>query len=135
MTAQIEEILLFEGKKHHTHFDGLCAYLQKHKEREEPYPSSTNCYRGYEGKWEVRDQKLYLKKLIVHRENEEVNGMELYFSNTKEVFAQWFNGEIELPAGKETMYSHSTGALYDKYLVLKFKRGLLKKIEERKGFY
>ncbi|MFT6184064.1 MAG: hypothetical protein ACJAYM_001586 [Flavobacteriales bacterium] len=134
MTAQIEEILMYEGKKHHAHFDALYPYLNKNKELEEPYPAATNCYRGYEGQWYVKDKKLYLKKLKVYRENEEVNGMELYFSKAQEVFAVWFNGEIALPAGKETMHTHSTGALYEKYLVLKFRKGILTKTFERKGF-
>jgi hypothetical protein len=135
MTAQIEEILLYENKKHCTHFDGIYSFLKKNKGLEEPFSESSNCYRGYEGQWELKDKKLYLKKLKVYLKSGKTADMSLYFPGSKEVFAAWFSGEIDLPAGKETMYSHSTGPMYERYHVLKFKKGVLTKKFEKDGFF
>ena len=60
--------------------------------------SSTGCYRGYRGTWEVKDNKLYLNH---------IEGI-WKLKNNEPVFADWYTGKLHIPG---TMYSLSSTTL------------------------
>ncbi len=70
MTAQVHEKLIFEGKEtsiafcppipeHHPRIIELTRE-QMEKENIPPIVSSTACWRGYIGAWEIKDGHFYL---------------------------------------------------------------------------
>ena len=63
MTAQSHEELIYKGKKMYMASEPLGYYLKKNKVPIILHPSSTACWRGYYGKWKIKNDKLYLTHL------------------------------------------------------------------------
>ena len=53
--------------------------------------SSTACYRGYQGTWEIRKKFLYLKRL---------EGIEAEMIGDEPILADWFTGTLNVGRGK-----------------------------------
>jgi len=125
MTAQIGEILIFKGKQMRMATEPLMQYLQNKKEIKF-ISHSTACWRGYCGQWEIIDNKLYLTELTGYSpDNKEVD-LNYLFPDKKQVFADWFSGEIRIPQGEILEYVHlGYASLYEKDLFLVFENGIL----------
>lgn len=156
MTAPARDIFHYKGELYYIEKTPLLPYL-KAKGIKFPKISTAN-WRGYLAEWEVRDNKLYLigmdndspyvdkdgntrialiRQYIfrsISRTSYVRDKFEALFPGQKEVFAEWFTGEIvfmyeEYLGGADswglpiTIYSKS------KYLSLLFKKGVL--ISER----
>lgn len=63
MTAQIQELLQFEGKSYGMANEPLNQYFVKNEIDIRLNAPHTACWRGYCGEWEVVDNKLYLTQL------------------------------------------------------------------------
>ncbi|MCX6230907.1 MAG: hypothetical protein NTZ33_05135 [Bacteroidetes bacterium] len=63
MTFQIQERLIYNGKKYGMYSEPLNQFFKKYNIDIGMIPKSTACWRGYEGKWEIIDNKLYLTHL------------------------------------------------------------------------
>ena len=59
------------------------------------------------GTWEIKDNKLYLVDFYGYNADREKVGMEYLYPNQKEVFVEWFTGEICVPKG-ENHYFHNS---------------------------
>ncbi len=126
MTAQMHEIIIYEGEEHGMASEPLEPYLESLKEKPLIESTSTACWRGYVGTWEVKDKKLYLIDLQVSTGGEEEEGMDYIFPGQKEVFAQWFSGSVRIPYGKLLKYIHMDyESIYEKDLYLDFEDGIL----------
>jgi len=151
MTAQIRERLFFNGKKYGMATEPLNVYLQQNNIMLEDEIYCTACWRNYIGTWTIKDNKLYLTELRLFSEEENINNegvaaflvsskdeagnatssksdtlMERLFPNQKEVFADWFSGEVRIPCGKMLEYIHmGYASIYEKDLVLVFEKGAL----------
>ncbi|GHU90915.1 hypothetical protein FACS1894155_09900 [Bacteroidia bacterium] len=87
---------------------------------------STACWRGYYGQWEIKDNKLYLIVLKAYIEGYRKVGLNYLFPGQKQVFANWFNGEIRIPQGEMLEYVHmGYASLYDSDLFLVIENGIL----------
>lgn len=127
MTAQIKEILLYKGNKVGMATEPLNPYLKNRKDINFE-SQSTGCWRGYLGFWELRDKNLFIVKLIVTKDKQV--DLNYLFPGKKEVFADWFSGEIRVPQGELLKYVHmGYQSIFEKDLILKFKKGVL--IDER----
>jgi hypothetical protein len=125
MTAQSHERLIFNGEVTSMATEPLSQYLENRSDIKF-YMPSTNFWRGYYGNWEIKDNKLYLIDLKAYIEGYEEVGLNYLFPGKKEVFANWFNGEIRIPQGEMLQYVHSSYAsLYDSDLFLVFENGIL----------
>jgi len=125
MTAQSHERLIFNGEATSMATEPLSQYLQNRNDIKF-YMPSTNFWRGYYGNWEIKDSKLHLIDLKAYIEGYEEVGLNYLFPGKKEVFANWFNGEIRIPQGEMLQYVHSGYAsLYDSDLFLVFENGIL----------
>lgn len=69
---------------------------------------NTGNWDGYTGEWEIKDGKLYLRKVIIKMLenqkyiNHEVQGLETFFADYKTnngILASWFSGKIRLGRG------------------------------------
>jgi hypothetical protein len=125
MTAQAGEKLLYESNEYFIHTEPLYEFLELLRYRQPFQPPSTACWRGYFGSWEIRDGKLYLIGLKGYIENYVVVGIEHLFPKQKEVFAEWYSGEIRIPLGDMLKYVHAGFAsIYEEDFYIKFKNGI-----------
>ena len=126
MTAQIREIIEFNGKRTVMATEPLLPYLKGRKDISFN-ARSTACWRGYLGIWEINDKSLFLVKLKGYVD-EDYKKVELgdIFPGKKEVFADWFSGEIRISQGELLQYIHmGYQSMFEKDLILEFKRGIL----------
>jgi hypothetical protein len=63
MTAQFHEKLIWKGEEFGMASEPLALYLKRVKERVEFVFCNTACWRGYEGTWEITDNRLFLTDL------------------------------------------------------------------------
>ena len=61
------------------------------------------CQRGYIGRWEVKDKKLYLLDVFAWRDGERVTVEDL-FDGQKPVFAEWYSGALLIEPGAEEIH-------------------------------
>ena len=114
MTAQIHEILILDGQKTSmaneldipTSLPGLTFPSD--------YIMSTACWRGYVGKWQIKNNKLYLSS---------VTGK--YTGKFKPpVFADWISTTLRVPQGELLEYVHGGfGSTYERDLFIEVCNG------------
>lgn len=125
MTAQAHERLIFKGDEISMAAEPLNQYLQNRNDIKFTSPS-TACWRGYYGQWEIKDNKLFLIELKAYVEEYREVGLNYLFPGQKEVFANWFNGEIRIPQGEMLEYVHmGYASMYESDLFLVFENGIL----------
>lgn len=130
MTAQISEMLLFEGKKVAMLTEPLGDYFDMCG-LEPPFrSSSTALWRGYVGNWEIINERLY----IVGLHGNLVDGRDATLATVfpdfpQRVFAHWYSGEIRIPEGRMLRYVHAGYAsVFERDLILEMERGLVAKV-------
>jgi hypothetical protein len=128
MTAQIHERLILDGEETSMTF---CPPLPDgHPRIFEPDPDevvsdqdnlilgSTACWRGYQGTWEIRDNRFYLVGL---RGRFQLHGDD-------PIFADWFSGVLRVPKGEELQYVHmGFGTVYEQEIHIKIEDGAVVK--------
>jgi hypothetical protein len=126
MTAQIREIIDYKCERNVMATEPLFPYLQSRKDICFN-AKSTGCWRGYLGIWQINDNRLFLVKLkgYIDKDYKEVE-LEYIFPGKKEVFADWFSGEIRISQGELLKYVHmGYQSIFEKDLILEFKEGVL----------
>lgn len=125
MTAQVGERLFYKGEETWMAAEPLNQWLQNRKDIKFISPS-TACWRGYFGQWEIKDSKLHLIGLKAYIEGYKEVGLNYLFPGQKEVFANWFRGEIRIPQGEMLEYVHmGYASMYERDLFLVFENGIL----------
>ena len=124
MTAQFRDSIKYNGQQYSLATEPLDPYLQA---MDIDYPStSTANYRGYIASWEIKDDKLYLIKLVIPGFNPEMTREEDLFPGEKRTFAEWYTGKLRIPHGELLDYVHQGyGSLFEKELYLRFLMGEL----------
>jgi hypothetical protein len=131
MTAQAHETIIYEGEQYGMADEPLYKYLLFYhffrlRRRPKFVVESTACWRGYYGTWEIKDEKLYLIKLLAYTKGYKEVDIEFVFPGKREVFAWWFTGEIRIPLGKLLKYVHSGyDSVFEEDLFLAFYKGIL----------
>ena len=135
-TGQVPDILIYHGDTLSIYANPLEELYTKKKPRpnffgQKPYCNSTACWRGYQAKWQIIDNKLYLTGIFscCYKEDKtKANLARLFgkkFINGK-VKADWVSGNIISPQGEELYYVHmGYNSLYEKELEFSFKQGQL----------
>ncbi len=108
MTAQIREILYYNGEKYFLSSEPLKPLLEIIGDNPFPKPivCSTACWRGYVETWEIFEDKFFLVGLKGCPEENKELSLDNLFPNQDKVFAEWFTGEIIIPQGKMLHYEH-----------------------------
>lgn len=125
MTAQIHELLVLNGEWTSMAFVpplpeghpriGLAS--EEKRRAASPMISSTACWRGYRGTWEIKDGRL---SLIAIEGRYELKGEE-------PLFADWFTGVLRIPRGEMIAYVHmGFGSVFEEELHIVVERGLVK---------
>ena len=144
MTAQIHEILIYEGEELSMAYcppipEGHPRIVQVEVDKREYDPQegkflfSTGCWRRYQGSWEVKGGRFYLTGL---------RGL-YQLVGDEPLLADWFSGILRIPRGKLLQYVHmGFGSVYEKELHVKIEQGVVvssrmidnrgKKFDERK---
>jgi hypothetical protein len=126
MTAQIHENLIFNGE--HTSMS-FCPPIPKrdprivavrrdeaYREDESKILSSTACWRGYQGTWEIRDGRFFLAAL---------RG-KFRLRDDGLIWADWFSGVLRIPRGKVLQYVHmGFGSVYEEEIHVKVEKGVV----------
>jgi len=128
MTAQAGDTLIFEGESYTIASEPLYEHLEQ--KGIEFTSMSTACWRGYIATWEIKKEKLFLAELEAYVGHYSEVDLDYLFPGKKEVFAEWFTGDIIVPHGKMLQYFHAGyESIYEKEMYLTFKNGVL--IERR----
>lgn len=136
MTVQVKERIYYKGELRYTNDYPLDEYIKlfmlemKSKSITDIHKpvliyKSTACWRGYEGTWEIRDNKLYLIDLNDYPKSSRPFGMDALFPNQTEVFADWFTGEIRIPHGEILISIFYGPDTHEENHILKFQDGYL----------
>ena len=125
MTIQAADILSFNGKKTTIATEPLKPYLETRSDVGFIY-KTTALVRGYIGRWEIKNNKLFLVSLLGFIENNEQVDLNYLFPNQSEVFANWYSGDIRIPEG-ELLKKINVGyaSVFEKDRFLTFKEGIL----------
>ena len=108
MTAQFSEVLKYRGETLSLCSYPLNVYWKSSGNPIELKSTSTACWRGYVGTWEIKGDRLYLVKFWGHRKGEselaQVGLAEVFPGYAEGVFAHWFSGDLRCPQGKWLRY-------------------------------
>ncbi len=134
MTAQAKEHIIYKGESMQMAAEPLNIYLMTRKDIDFAV-SRTDCWRGYFGSWEVKNKKLYLTKLSASiNSTPDDNTLVTYkkvdlsylFPGQKEVFANWFTGNIRIPNGELLAYYYmGYESLYEYDIFLQLEAGVV----------
>lgn len=125
MTAQAEEILIYKGQEVLMDSLPLSDYLETREDLKFIADSSL-CWRGYYGKWEILNDKLYLIEIQAFIGDYKEVDLNYLFPNQEKVFANWFTGEIRIPLGQMLEHvNQGFDSVYEKDLLLFFIEGIL----------
>lgn len=130
MTAQASETLIYKGSELslcETPLDDYLASSGRHIEFEAP---NSALWRGYEGTWEVIDDRLYLVALkgwqLVNNKWNEVTLHDVFPQFPEGLFAHWYSGELRCPRGKLLNYVHGGYmSTYEEDLFIEVQNGVV----------
>jgi hypothetical protein len=118
MTKQRHERLILNGEKCSMAF---CPPIPENLDNiiaRRRYISSTACWRGYIGEWEIKEGKFYLNK---------ISGR-LKKVDAEPIFAEWFSGVIRIPKGEVILgVNMGFGWVYEKEIHIKIVKGIVVK--------
>lgn len=124
MTAQAHENLIYEGEETsmvscpplpagHPRIVVLSP-KEAHAKDLPPVVTSTACWRGYIGSWEIRDGVLYLTRVQGRYE----------MLGDEPLLADWFSGVLRVPRGELLRYVHmGFESVYERDLYVKVEGG------------
>jgi hypothetical protein len=135
MTAQVHEILIFNGKESSMAFcppipETLDTVIKLSDDEVEKQIKngeidddifSTACWRDYIGTWEIKDGKFYLKDIVGRYKK----------VSRDPLFAEWFSGVIRIPKGNILQGVHmGFGSVYENEIHIKIENGIIVKQRE-----
>ena len=133
MTAQIGEILYYEGRERRMCSEPLGDYFAFGGERPAFESNCTALWRGYVGTWEILDGRLYLVGLSGTLEDgTEASLATLFPGFPDRVFAHWFSDTLRIPDGKLLDYVHmGYGSTYERDVLIRLEKGVVTATEVR----
>ncbi len=136
-TAQSPEKLIHQGKELPMFSTPLESYLERHPDVKMPTPDvgSTGLWRDYVATWSIKEDKLFLVKIEQQAATKNKAGefdftwrevpLDKIFPKAKEpVLADWYNGVLRVPQGKQLQYIHmGFESRYEKDLLFLIEKG------------
>lgn len=124
MTSQIREKITILFEEYQISGEPLKNYLNTRNDISFKV-TSTGCWRGYVGTWEIKNGALYLIDLSGLTEDGEIN-LKTLFGAEEKVLATWFSGELKVPQGEMLEYIHQGyDSIYELDLIFQFKNGII----------
>lgn len=133
MTAQIAEKLRYQGEVVAMCTNPLSDYFAMGGFNPRFVSNSTALWRGYVGRWEIADGRLYLVELRgTLDDGTEASVATIFPGFPDRVFAHWYSGTIRIPQGKQLEYVHmGYGSTFERDLFLDVERGVVKNTRVR----
>ena len=140
-TAQFPDNLIYEGKILGIYSNPLEQYFNKDHPKPIEWMNYTcsALWRGYVATWQIKDNKLYLVKLVegtCANDAPEIPLSKLFPGKKAPIFAEWFTGTLVAPQGERLKYVHmGYQSVYEKELHIEVKNGVVqgtKTIDNRK---
>lgn len=127
MTAQVSERLMLDGQKVAMCETPLDSYFALAGVAPKFAPSTTACWRGYVGSWDIHDGRLYLLGINAHYEDgTPVTLGSLFPGFPERVFAHWYTGDLRVPQGELLKYRHMGWAsTYERDLFINVRNGVV----------
>ena len=121
MTAQVDEILIFDGNKTSISFHpplprshpGIMKVDNRGSKIAGAVIGSTACWRGYIGTWEIQNDRLYLVNIVGCYQ----------MVDDAPIFADWVSGLICVPQGKLVYCDRSGVKVYEQEIHLQIEQG------------
>ena len=128
MTAQIAERLNYQGEDVAMCTNPLGDYFAMGGFNPRFESNCTALWRGYVGRWEIVDGRIYLVELNGTLEDGTEASVGTIFPDFSDrVFAHWYSGTIRMPQGKQLKYVHmGYGSVFERDLILEVERGVVK---------
>lgn len=133
MTAQFREQILIDGVAHMLCSEPLGAYIGFGGYMPPLDRTCTALWRGYLGKWEIRDGRLYLLALSA------MPGCALTLEDVfpgypDRVFAHWYSGTLRVAQGNLLRYVHQGyRSVYERDLFIRVEQGVVTGQETREN--
>jgi hypothetical protein len=127
VTAQFTETLRYQGRDVSMCTEPLGEYFSLGGFDPGFVGNCSALWRGYQGHWEIVDDRLYLIGL----RGTLVDGAEATLATVfpdfpNRVFAHWYSGTIRLSQGNELEYVHAGyGSIYERDVLLDVDRGVI----------
>lgn len=136
-TAQAPDKLMYKGSTYSLFTNPLEPFFKEHPQKRPQAGGGTSLWRGYIATFEIRDGLFYVSDVeirVVRPETRNLAFQSVYqsvFGAQKDVVADWFDGLLVVPLGKELQYVHmGYASLYERYMLFKIEKGrLVKEIE------
>lgn len=127
MTAQVTEILHYQGKSLSLMTNPLTDYFIQADIHADFQGQSTACWRGYVGTWKILSDRLYLTKIkAIYKDGTDAKLEDFFPGFDKKVFAHWYTGVLRVPQGKLKSYVHmGYGSQYESDLFITVENGVV----------
>jgi hypothetical protein len=131
-TAQLPDQLIIKGKTYAIFSNPLEKYFEINTDARPKFGAGlTSLHRGYVAGFEIKNDKLVLKQVMVPVFDEEilemkwVNVIDSIFPEHKERELNWYSGVLVIPTGKMKKYVHGWYAsTYKKYKIIEITNGI-----------
>ena len=127
MTAQFAESLLYQGEGVAMFATPLSDYFAMGGFTPRFEEDCSALWRGYAGRWEIVDRRLYLIKLSgTLKDGSQATVATVFPDFPDRVFAHWYSGTIRIPQGDLLEYVHmGFGSTYERDVMLDIDRGVV----------
>jgi hypothetical protein len=128
-TGQMPDAINVDGVLHSLYSNPLEQLYERQKRPafvDSLEGESSGNWRGYVALWQVHKDRLYLVAIDTYIRKKRVSVLELFPRRVEDgrVFADWFNGELRIPDGKQLQYVHmGYGSTFERDIVLTVERG------------
>lgn len=126
MTEQVLEKIIFAGENERLLETPLESYFELIESEIYFQNTSSNCWRGYVGQWEIIDDRVYLVGFSaqIRTSGKQIHLEDLFPGFSDRVFSHWITGELKIPKGKWVNYS------YERIINLHVRAGVIYAISE-----
>jgi hypothetical protein len=127
MTAQIYESLHYQGENLPLCTNPLDSYFAFGGARPDFADTSTALWRGYVGRWDIVDGRLYMVGLSATLVDGRPATLDTVFPGCgARVFAHWYTGTLRVPQGRQLKYVHmGYGSVHERDLLIDVVRGVV----------
>lgn len=129
MTHQVSEVLYIGRERHALYVRPLDQFLKSLELRMKFVAWSTSCHRGYIGHWELKNERLYLRKLEGLLEQRQTCMLAVVFrTEPRPVFAKWYSGTLRVPFGAIVVQNHlGYTHVHEDEIRIRVRRGVVRK--------
>lgn len=138
-TGQEGELVIYRGDTLTMLSEPLEIYLLRNEPRENLHPSlnslcSTALWRGYQGLWEIRDNRLLLIDVFACGDKSQSIIGAIFKGYNSEIYADWFSGKLFIEKGRVIKYNHSGFDRYYEFeIVVNVNDGIIESQSEYKN--